>query len=569
MKNTLEKKSHKSLFAFLAVGVGLLTLTSCTANFCSDEDRAQMAYPYDQGVTVYCTADEYATYKADNATLVAYEENIGIAGKVFDTNDNVYKYVPYQINSYGVAEFTGAKAAFLQNTILKNAYNSGHSLPSLQYWAFIDSQVLEATVYMAYCTNQGNAVAYDVNAPQSAPDTFKATLTAHESSETTWAISAFTKADSDAVANDSKVIEKSVLRKFGYVKYGGEKNKMWANYDAWYKQAYSDAVTPGLGIDGAPTNDFMNFYKLQMNNKVAAVRSCIATREGSYGHYGSNANWEVNITRKDWGYAWSKGFLEGLLIYPVSWLVDTFAFSFDSSLSGMGQIWALILVTLIVRGLLMLITFRSTMSQQKMTALQPELAKIQAKYPNSNTNQAEKQKLAQEQMALYRRNKIHPMGQILVLIVQFPVFICVWSGLQGASTLSTGQVLNLRLSDNINSILMNFTGTWYANSTGWWTALVLFLLMAAVQVMAMVLPRIIQKRAQKNATKLSANPAQTDQQRQMKMVSIIMVGFTIVMGFMLPAAMGVYWLISGLLSMAQTFITQLIIHRKGGPKKSR
>ena len=90
-----------------------------------------------------------------------------------------------------------------------------------------------------------------------------------------------------------------------------------------------------------------------------------------------------------------------------------------------------------------------------------------------------------------------------------------------------------------------------------------------VQVMAMVLPRIIQKRAQKNATKLSANPAQTDQQRQMKMVSIIMVGFTIVMGFMLPAAMGVYWLISGLLSMAQTFITQLIIHRKGGPKKSR
>jgi hypothetical protein len=114
------------------------------------------------------------------------------------------------------------------------------------------------------------------------------------------------------------------------------------------------------------------------------------------------------------------------------------------------------------------------------------------------------------------------MGQILVLIVQFPVFICVWSGLQGASTLSTGQVLNLRLSDNINSILMNFTGTWYANSTGWWTALVLFLLMAAVQVMAMVLPRIIQKRAQKNATKLSANPAQTDQQRQMKMVSIMM-----------------------------------------------
>ncbi len=568
MKNTLEKKSHKSLFAFLAVGMGLLTLTSCTANFCSDEDRAQMAYPYDQGVTVYCTAEEYNSYKADNATLVAYEENIGIAGKVFDSNDNIYKYVPYEINSYGVYSFTGAKTTFLQGTVLKSAYTAGYSLPSLRYWAEIDNQVLEACVYMAYQEDQGQTPSYDVLADnQVAPDTFKATLTAHEDSESVWAISAFTKADSDTVADDSAIIEKSVLREYGYLKFSGKDNKLWENLNQWYKNAYADTTTKGLGIDGCPTSDFMNYYQSQVNTKVANIRSCIATREGSYGHYGSNANWEVNITKKDWGYAWSKGFLEGLLVYPVSWLVDTFAFSFDSSLSGVGQIWALILVTLIVRGLLMLATFRSTMSQQKMTALQPELAKLQAKYPNSNTNQAEKQKLAQEQMALYRRNKIHPMGQILTLIIQFPVFICVWSGLQGASTLSTGQVLNLRLSDNINTILMNVTGTWYANTTGWWTALVLFLLMAGVQIMAMVLPRIIQKKAQKNATKLSANPAQTDQQKQMKMMSIVMVGFTIVMGFMLPAAMGVYWLISGLLSMLQTLITQLVIRKKGANKK--
>ncbi|MCR5078651.1 MAG: membrane protein insertase YidC [Bacilli bacterium] len=569
MKNTLEKKSHKSLFAFLAVGVGLLTLTSCTANFCSDEDRAQMAYPYDQGVTVYCTEAEYNSYKADNAALVEYEESIGISGKVFDCNDNIYKYVPYQVNAYGIYEFTGAKTTFLQGTVLKAAYSAGYPLPSLQYWAEIDNQVLEACVYMAYQSDRGQTPTFDVTATnQVAPDTFKESLTAHEDSETVWSISAFTKADSDTVTEDSKIIKHSVLRQYGYLKFTGKDNKLWANLDQWYKNAYASNEA-GLGIDGCPTSDFMTYYQTQVNNKVANIRSCIATRTGSYGHYGSNANWEVNITKKDWGYAWSKGFLEGLLVYPVSWLVDTFAFSFDSSLSGVGQIWALILVTLIVRGLLMLVTFRSTMSQQKMTALQPELAKLQAKYPNSNTNQAEKQKLAQEQMALYRRNKIHPMGQILVLIIQFPVFICVWSGLQGASTLSTGQVLNLRLSDNINTILMNVSGTWYANTTGWWTALVLFLLMAGVQIMAMVLPRIIQKRAQKNAPKLSANPAQTDQQKQMKMMSIVMVGFTIVMGFMLPAAMGVYWLISGLLSMLQTLITQLIIRRRGANKKTR
>jgi membrane protein insertase Oxa1/YidC/SpoIIIJ len=44
--------------------------------------------------------------------------------------------------------------------------------------------------------------------------------------------------------------------------------------------------------------------------------------------------------------------------------------------------------------------------------------------------------------------------------------------------------------------------------------------------------------------------------------------FTIVMGFFLPSAMGVYWLIGGLISMAQTIITQLVLG-KGKKKKGK
>ncbi len=47
------------------------------------------------------------------------------------------------------------------------------------------------------------------------------------------------------------------------------------------------------------------------------------------------------------------------------------------------------------------------MGQQKMTLLQPELAKIQAKYPNSKTNTAQKQRLSQETSAFYKKNKIN------------------------------------------------------------------------------------------------------------------------------------------------------------------
>ena len=41
---------------------------------------------------------------------------------------------------------------------------------------------------------------------------------------------------------------------------------------------------------------------------------------------------------------------------------------------------------------------------------------------------------------------------------------------------------------------------------------------------------------------------------------------TIIMGFMLPAAMGVYWLIGGVISIAQTLITQLIMSKSSKKK---
>jgi len=567
----LNKSTLKKSLGALGLGLCVVLLTGCTANFCTDADRAQMAYPYDQGVTVYCGKNTYDTYKAEHADLVAYEENLGIAGLAFEANADIYQYIPYEITTDGYVKFTAAKATFLSGTIITNSYKAGYAIPSVRYFAEIDRKVLNAATYLAYAESESISPEFDpLDKKLVAPDSFIANLVVADATEgtTTWSVNPYTKEDSDAVNEESAIVSRSVLRKYGHVKFSGPKNELFGNLKAWNEELFA-STEPGLGMYNCPSTDFGNYYSNQMKNKVGQIRSCIATRDGAYGHYGNNANWEVEVSKKTWSQAWSLGFLEGLLIYPVSWLVDTFAFSFDSTLSGFGQIWALILVTLIVRGLLMLITFPSTLSQQKMQLLQPEIAKLQQKYPNSNTNQAEKQRLAQEQMALYRRNKVHPMGQILIMIIQFPVFICVWSGLQGSAALSTGQIWNMRLSDNINTILLNFNGAWYANINGWWTALVLFLLMAATQIMSMLLPRILQKRAQKNVTKTGVSNAQTDQQRQMKIMSIVMVGFTIVMGFMLPSAMGVYWLISGLLSMTQTLITQLVLAKKRAGKDKK
>ena len=122
--------------------------------------------------------------------------------------------------------------------------------------------------------------------------------------------------------------------------------------------------------------------------------------------------------------------------------------------------------------------------------------------------------------------------------------------------------MNLQLSSSISSILSDFSGEWYLNSNGWWTAAVLFVIMAVLQFLAMMLPQWINKHRNKKLRKLTANPAADKNSKTMKWVNIVMLAMTIIMGFSLPAAMGLYWAIGALISMLQTSITQYFMGRR-------
>ena len=194
-----------------------------------------------------------------------------------------------------------------------------------------------------------------------------------------------------------------------------------------------------------------------------------------------------------------------------------------------------------------------------MQLLQPEIAKIQAKYPNSNTNRNEQQRMAMEMQAMYKKHGVNPFGAIITMFFQFPIFICVWGAIQGSASISTGSFLGLNLSSSISSTLFN--GANWANGSAF-TALVLFLLMSGTQVLSMLLPRILQKKKTKNVAKLGTNPAMKANESKTRMFTIIMMGMIIVMGFMLVSAMGVYWLVGALFAICQTLITNAVNNRK-------
>lgn len=521
----MKRQTKAKILGALGLAVAAVTLSGCTNTFCSPLDQANIAYPYEQGVTVYCDRDELPSeYAAE-----------GLSWQAIDGNENVVAYIPFNETGNYVA-----KKATRINSLVAQCRDNGMPYPSYDYFKALDDKVLDAAIASAVAADETIVISE---------------LTADD-------INPFDIPDSVGNEKDNAANDKSILRKYGYLKFYGDENSMWGNFDKW-----TNEIRLEIGSGLCPSSGFLVAYKGTINQIVAQQRSCITVNGGTFGHYGDSGSWEAAMESKDWGYAWSRGFLEGLIVYPVAWLVDTIAVGLDPTLSGWGQIWSIVFVTLIVRALVMLLTFKSTMDQQKTQAIQPQLAKLQAKYPNSNTNQAEKQKLAQEQMALYRRNKISPLSMIITMIVQFPVFICVWGALQGSAALSSGSMLGLPLSTPISTAIMNWNGEWWLNVHGFWTALVLFVAMSVLQVFAMLLPQWISKRKLKNMTKTTANPAQDKNAKTMKIVSWVMVIMTIALGFALPAAMGVYWAIGAALSMAQTGITQAVLAKKSKAKR--
>ena len=513
------KTRTKLTLAGISILAGAILLSGCTASFCSVDDKAHILYAYDYGVSEYYDHD------------VTNSETGVVAYQVFAGNTNIYYTINRPTN-------TGSGIGKTD----KDATSANIQIPSNNYFVKMDQLVLEK---------------------------------------------ALTKMGKSAAEFDSVTYAEclSALDQFGYLKYSGD--KLWNEWDALNNrlaEMTKDPATNGIVLDDLPTNDYMTLYKKDMNSLISGFRSCIAINEDDYGYYGyaNGAQWRQNgvigadkhgktsvtIQAKDWGYAWKKGFFEGLLVFPIAWLTETFVTNFKSANmpSGLPQLLAIFAITFIVRSLMLVVTLKQTTSNAKMTALQPEITKIQNKYPNANTNNYEKQQMAQEMNKLYKKNKINPLSSLLVMVVQFPVFICVWGALQGCASLSSDAFLNLHLSDSINTVLFNGANWTADGGFSAITALVLFLLMALAQVASMLLPQFIQKMKRKKVASLGKNPAQTDQQSKMKMFTYIMMAMIIFMGFTLPSAMGVYWFVGALFSIVQTLIIELINNRKGKKK---
>ena len=88
--------------------------------------------------------------------------------------------------------------------------------------------------------------------------------------------------------------------------------------------------------------------------------------------------------------------------------------------------WAILLLTLVVKLMLLPLAIKQTRSMAAMQQLQPEMKRLQEKYAN------DKQTLNQEMMKLYQTHQVNPIAGCLPMLVQFPIFIALFYTVGGS-----------------------------------------------------------------------------------------------------------------------------------------
>ncbi|TVQ56661.1 MAG: membrane protein insertase YidC [Rhodobacteraceae bacterium] len=82
--------------------------------------------------------------------------------------------------------------------------------------------------------------------------------------------------------------------------------------------------------------------------------------------------------------------------------------------------WSIIALTFIIKAALFPLAWKSFVSMSKMKQLQPEMEKLKERCGD------DKQKLQQEMIALYRKEKVNPASGCLPILLQIPIFFSLY-----------------------------------------------------------------------------------------------------------------------------------------------
>lgn len=171
--------------------------------------------------------------------------------------------------------------------------------------------------------------------------------------------------------------------------------------------------------------------------------------------------------------------------------------------------WSIILLTLVIKIALYPLSAASLKSMAKMRNLQPEMARLKELYGD------DRQKMSQELMGLYKKEKVNPAGGCFPMLLQMPVFLALyWVLLESVEIRHSPWIF------------------WIQDLSAKDPLFVLPILMGAIMMLMQ---------------KLQPMPTDPMQAKVMQFLPIVFTFFFMIF----PAGLVLYWTVNNLLSMAQ------------------
>lgn len=211
----------------------------------------------------------------------------------------------------------------------------------------------------------------------------------------------------------------------------------------------------------------------------------------------------------DYGFLW-------MISQPLFWLLQWI----HSIVGNWG--YAIIIITIIVKGSMYLLTKKQYESMAKMRALKPKMDALKERCGD------DKQKMQKAMMELYKKDKVNPMGGCLPLLFQMPIFLALyWVLLESVELRQADFILwitDLSVKDPY-FVLPILTG-------------ISMYLLQKLQPMTMTDPM---------------------QQKIMQFMPVAMSLFF----FIFPAGLVLYWLISNVITLVQAKIIYASMEKRG------
>ncbi len=186
--------------------------------------------------------------------------------------------------------------------------------------------------------------------------------------------------------------------------------------------------------------------------------------------------------------------------------------------------WAIIALTVLLKLIFYPLSATSYKSMAKMKVVAPKLSKLKETFADDRA------RLNQEMMALYKREKINPLGGCLPILIQIPVFISLYWVLLGT--------VEMRYAPFIG----------YINDL---SAKDPYFILPIIMGITMVVQ-----------TRLNPAPPDPIQAKVMMFMPIVFTG----MFLFFPSGLVLYWIVNNILSIAQQWQINRVI--EGGGKKA-